>query len=86
MTELSYEEVIDIVDQVETYLEYQCDSRQEALSLLCQLLSYPDYIDSDLYDLAVQEAQAALKDFEENWIIVKTPKTVTITEVDLVEK
>ena len=82
----TYQEATRIVDELSVYLDYQNDEREEALNALGTLVHYPDYIDDQLFDLAVKELEDALNDYRENWEMIETERQVTIVDVTLVEK
>lgn len=81
----TYQEASKIIDELQAYL-LQSHEYEEALDALCSLVQYPDYINDQLFDLAVKELEDALNDYKENWEIVTTKQQVTIREVRLVEK
>jgi len=86
MMSKNYQETLELVAQIEKYLEYESDSHQEAVALMCRLASYPDYVADELYNVLVKELEDELKNYQENAEIVETRKSITVYEADLVWK
>ena len=78
-----WDEVCEIREKLSEYAEYEYDSHTEALTLLCQLSRYPDYISDELLDAVVAEMKKELKNYTENSTIVTTTVTTTNQVTDL---
>jgi hypothetical protein len=83
MTDYDWDEINDIREKLLEYAEYEYDSHTEALTAMCHLAQYPDYISQELWDAIVVEMKAELKNYVDNTTIVTTTVTVTNSVTDL---
>lgn len=83
MTEYDWDEINDIREKLLEYAEYEYDSHTEALTALCHLSQYPDYISQELWDAVVTAMKAELKMYTENTVIVTKTETITREVTDL---
>lgn len=78
LKERDLDEVREAADDLEEYLRYENDERQEALVAACDLVNYPDYISDELWNLACKEVIEALQWYRENMEVVRVPHTTYV--------
>jgi len=83
MTVYDWDEINEIREKLAEYAEYEYNSHTEALTALCHLSQYPDYISQELWDAVVIAMKAELKNYTENATIVTTTVTTTSQVTDL---
>ncbi len=83
MTDYDWDEINEIRAKLTEYAEYEYDSHTEALTAMCHLSQYPDYISQELWDAVVTAMKAELKNYTENTRIITTTETFTKEVTDL---